>query len=634
MLTKTHLQQLIPQRLTELRKRLEERIWTREEIPFRLAMTGPRAVHRNLEEARTERLEAIESFPFVWGRKFDQAWFRLELPDGVFGSSMYLLWDDEGEATLYADGLPWYGFDAGHHRAPLPEEPRELWIEGTCVRTGVWVNDGKSLSEEGSTHRGVSIWRRNELAWTTYWDYRILLDVLEFEYKRFLPESNDWNRGNGLHQQIFRISPLFRRIMRGLDAFADTYDHRGFRAASELKNLYRELPASSASLKGILTGHAHLDLVWHWPERIGEAKAVHTFATANRLLETYPEFRFAYSQPASYDAVTRRSPELMRVVREKIQAGSWEATGGSDVESDTQLPCGEALARSFMIGQERFRELRGEVSRVLWLPDVFGYSACLPQILKQTGIPWFFTTKLTWGTVHRFPYSSFRWQGHDGSEVLVHVSQEVGYNGTVDLPSLKKMEECQMEAGIHNEFLAPTGYGDGGGGVTPEILERARRVRDLCGMPRCEWGGIEDFFARMEPQREQLPTWQGELYLEYHRGVQTTHGAYKAAFRGAERALQVWEAAHSVISGGPVETDIWRRVIFCQFHDAIPGSSIQEVYEEQVPELEELQATCLRRASASLGKGPRRRLFNPSPMAQTLVLEGGLIDLPPLSCRP
>ncbi|MFO7725524.1 MAG: glycoside hydrolase family 38 C-terminal domain-containing protein [Oceanipulchritudo sp.] len=633
MLTQSHLQQLIPQRLTELRGRLEKRIWTREEMPFRLAMTGARARHRTLAEARSEPLERIESFPFVWGRKFDQAWFQLEIPEAAFGPGKYLLWDDEGEATLHADGLPWYGFDAGHHLAPLPEEKRDLWIEGTCIRTGVWVNDGKSLSEEGSTHRGLSLWRRNERAWTTYWDYRILLDVMEFEYKRFLRESNDWDRGNGLHQQIFRISPLFRRIMRGLDAFADAYDHRGFRAGSLLKTLYRELPASSASLKGILTGHAHLDLVWHWPERIGEAKAVHTFATANRLLETYPEFRFGYSQPASYDAVARRAPALMEAVRDKIRAGTWEATGGSDVESDTQLPCGEALARSFMIGQERFRELRGEASRVLWLPDVFGYSACLPQILRQAGIPWFFTTKLTWGTVHRFPYSSFRWQGHDGSEVLVHVSQEVGYNGTVDLPSLKKMEECQVEAGIHNEFLVPTGYGDGGGGVNEEILERARRVGDLCGMPRCEWGGIEAFFARMEPLREMLPTWQGELYLEYHRGVQTTHGTYKAAFRAAERSLQVWEAAQSVVSGGPVDTDIWRRVIFSQFHDAIPGSSIQEVYDEQVPELQEIHSTCMRRACGSLGKGPRRRLFNPSPMARTHVLEEGLIDLPPLTCR-
>jgi alpha-mannosidase len=348
----------------------------------------------------------------------------------------------------------------------------------------------------------------------------------------------------------------------------------------------------------------------------------------------YPEFRFGYSQPASYDAVARRSPELMAAVRKKIASGNWEATGGSDVESDTQLPCGEALARAFVIGQERFADLRGDPSRVLWLPDVFGYSPCLPQILRQTGIPWFFTTKLTWGTVHRFPFSSFRWRGHDGSEVLVHVSQEVGYNGTVNLPEVKKMEECQQEGGIHNEFLVPTGYGDGGGGVSPEILERARRVRDLCGMPRCEWGTIEGFFEQLEPLREELPSYQGELYLEYHRGVHTTHGDYKAAFRRAERALQLWEAAHSVTGRGPVDTGPWRRVIFCQFHDAIPGSSIREVYEEQVPELEGIHETAMRQAVSSMGSGRRTRLFNPLALPRRVLLEGGLLDLPPLGCEP
>lgn len=631
MLATTHLQQLIPQRLIELRKRLDQAIWSAVDLPVAVSMTAPRQAYLNYPEAKRAKLTAVKSFPFVWGRKWEQAWFRLEVPKAALKAGLYLLWDDEGEATLYVDGLPWYGFDSAHHRAPLPAKAREIWIEGTCSRTGIWCNDGKSLSAKGSTHRGVSFWKRDETAWQTYWDFCILLDLLEFEYRRHLTAADDWNRGNGLHQPVFRVSALFRRILRGLDAFVDRFDHDGYAAAPLLKKLYKELPATSASLKGILTGHAHIDLVWLWPERIGESKALHTFSIANRLMEQYPEFKFGYSQPASYDAVQRRSPELMQVVRDKIKAGQWEATGGSDVESDTQLPCGEALARAFVIGQERFSDIRGgSPSRTLWLPDVFGYSPCLPQILRQTGVSWFFTTKLTWGTVHRFPYSSFRWRGHDGSEVLVHVSQEVGYNGTVNLQDIKKMEECQQEAGIHNEFLVPTGFGDGGGGVTPESLERARRVRDLCGMPRCEWGGIEDFFERLEPLRPQLPVWQGELYLEYHRGVQTTHGDYKAAFRAAERGLQLWEAANALTGSGSVDTNAWRRVIFTQFHDAIPGSSIREVYEEQIPELEGITQRCRKEAMAAFGKGRKAALFNPLAMPVTVESNGKLVDLPPL----
>lgn len=628
------LQKLIPQRLTEAERRLEKALWQPVEVAVNMSMTEPQCEHLGFEQARELSLHAAPAFPFTWGRKFDQAWFRLEFPDGYPPVGTYLYWNDEGEATLYADGLPWYGFDAGHHRAPLPDQPADLWVEGVCVRTGVWVRDGRKLSDDGSCHRGMTFWKRDEQAWEVYWDYKILIDLLKLEYERCLPEK-DWNRGSGFRQEIFRISPLFRRVMRGLDRFVDAYDHGEPAAGKLLKALYAGLPASSASLKAVLTGHAHIDLVWLWPERVGDAKAVHTFATANRLLEMYPEFRFAYSQPASYDAVARRSPKLMNAVREKISKGIWEATGGADVESDTQLPCGEALARSFLVGQERFQDLRGETSRVLWLPDVFGYSPCVPQILQQSGIPWFFTTKLAWGNVHRFPYSSFRWQGHDGSEVLCHVSQEVGYNGDINLAELTKMEECQQEAGIHNEFLVPTGYGDGGGGVNPEVLERARRVRDLCGLPRGEWDRIEDFFARLEPLRPQLPLWQGELYLEYHRGVQTTHGDYKAAFRAAERSLQVLEAAHALSGAGAVDQNLWRRVILCQFHDAIPGSSIREVYEEQIPELRELVDDAQREAVLKLGgTGEASALFNPIALARTVVHGDKLLDLLPLSITP
>ena len=630
MLPRTSLQQLIPQRLTELRKRLHASIWERTGHEVRVSMGQPRDRHVPYVEARKERLRPLKQLPVTWGPMWAQAWFRLEMPKAALREGLWLYWDHEGESTLYADGLPWYGIDAAHHRAPLPAKAREIWVEGTCCRTGIWLNDGKSLSPEGSTLREVSLWRRNEETWRTYWDFCVLLDLLEFEYRRDLTLQEDWDRGNGYHQPVFRVSPLFRRLLRGLDAFADAFDHEGCRAASRLRKLYAELPATSASLKGILTGHAHIDLVWLWPERIGDAKAVHTFATANRLMEDYPEFRFGYSQPASYDAVARRSPELMAEVKKRIRAGQWEATGGSDVESDTQLPCGEALARAFVIGQERFRELRGDPSRVLWLPDVFGYSPCLPQILRQTGVSWFFTTKLTWGTINRFPYSSFRWQGHDGSEVVVHVSQEVGYNGDVNLADLKKMEDCQQEAGIHNEFLVPTGYGDGGGGVNPEILERARRVRDLCGLPRCEWGTIEGFFERLEALRDELPVWKGELYLEYHRGVQTSHGDLKAAFRAAERGLQAWEAANALNGRGEIDTLAWRRLIFSQFHDAIPGSSIREVYEEMVPELERLAKRGQGAAREAFGEGRKTALFNPLAFPRTIELKGKLLDLPAL----
>jgi alpha-mannosidase len=638
MLPKTQLQQVIPQRIIELASRMEAAIWSPVAVPLTVEATAPRDAFCNLDAARKAKRSPVTQFPHVWGRLWQQRWFRLQLPANVDRAGLYLQWRDQGEATLYADGVPWYGFDPAHLYAPLPTDTRDLWIESTCARTGIWVPNAGTISPEGSVMLAPQCARRNDAAWAAYWDIRVLLDLLELEYQTHLPTANDWGRGPGYHSPVFSISPLFRKLLRRLDAFADAYDHEGLVAAPLLRAIYRDLPAASASLRAVLTGHAHIDLVWLWPERIGESKAVHTFAIANRLMDLYPEFVFGYSQPCSYEAVERRSPLLMNAVRQRIREGRWEATGAMYVESDTQLPCGEALARSIVLGQERFSTLRdGQPSRVLWLPDVFGYSPCLPQILRQCGVPWFFTTKLTWGTIHRFPYSSFCWQGHDGSEIVAHVSQEVGYNGTVSLPELRRHELAQQEAGIHDEFLVPTGWGDGGGGVTPEMLERARRTANLCGVAQCGWGGIEDFFSRLQSLASQLPVWRGELYLEYHRGVQTTHGDLKQAFRAAERALQTLEAAHAVGGKGPVDSALWQRLVFSQFHDAIPGSSIREVYEELVPELLAITAAGPQLAAKALAaKRGSQCLFNPLavPLRITLPDQGTVADLPPLAGLP
>ncbi|MEI9999992.1 MAG: hypothetical protein WDO13_12960 [Verrucomicrobiota bacterium] len=205
----------------------------------------------------------------------------------------------------------------------------------------------------------------------------------------------------------------------------------------------------------MLTGHAHIDLVWLWPEKTGEYKARHTFATMSRLIDHYPEFVFGYSQTASYDAVKRSAPKLADQVKKRIAAGRWDPVGALEVESDTLMACGEALARSFRLGQEGFRRLQGRPSRVLWIPDVFGYCGSLPQIMRQSGVDYFFTTKLTWSNINRFPYSSFRWVGIDGSEVVVHVTQENGYNQAVTAQELRTGAKAYRQSDVHDEFLAP-----------------------------------------------------------------------------------------------------------------------------------------------------------------------------------
>ncbi|MCD8481203.1 MAG: alpha-mannosidase [Verrucomicrobia bacterium] len=608
-------------------------------MKFKLYQSPARPDAHGLSDVHADAWRQINSFPWVWGRLFQQCWFRLEYETPAASDDLWMQWNDQAEATLHHENLPWYGVDPAHRRAPLPKGAAVLHVESVCVQTGIWIAGATGIGTGGSHFTGIQFFNRDALAWETYHDLAVLLDILRAEYRAFCGEELghvDQNTRNPL----IKISPLFRRLQTRLDKAVDAFDRHGISAMSTiLKEIYRDFPAAPHSLEAILTGHAHIDLVWLWPERVGEFKAVHTFATMNRLLKSYPEFRFGYSQPASYEAVGKRAPKLLEAVKDHIAAGQWEATGATYVESDTQLACGEALARSFVLGQKGFAHLRGTISKVLWIPDVFGYAPCLPQLMLATGCEAFFTTKLTWSAVNRFPYSSFNWRGHDGSEVLVHLTQAYGYNGTVDINDLRKGADFHQQAGVHDEFLVPTGYGDGGGGVTENMLERARRFASITGAPQTRWGTIEGFFERLQPLRPQLPTWQGELFLEYHRGVHTTHGELKYNFRKLEASLQMWEAAKAVIGGGAIPEKFWKRLVFAQFHDYIPGSSIAEVYLEANHELSSLRSEALREASQCLkssGLESTDCLFNPLAVEITLADEsaGKIAQLPAFSGTP
>ncbi|MEY4749182.1 MAG: hypothetical protein RIQ60_1396 [Pseudomonadota bacterium] len=643
MLPANPLLQLVPARVSAVLARLRDRIWS-DAGSVLLEAGAPQAAHRPWARARREPLSAVTRLPEHWGRLWDQRWFRLTpQPDAAArpagasaegaNDTLYLRWDDQAEATLYVDGLPHYGFDPVHHHAPLDaalcDGQHELWIEAVACQTGIWIEGATGLDPAGSKLRGARLLRRDDVAWGLYHDLAVLDDLLRLLLRReYGPEAAQHFQGFGTRPVVGAVDPLLRRLLRELDAIVDAYqsggDSGGERdgcAAGRARaaQTYAALRAAPTALTAVLTGHAHLDLVWLWPEVVGEFKAVRTFAIANRLMEVYPEFRFGYSQPASYAAVERRSPEMMAVVRQRLASGQWDATGATEVESDTVLACGEALARSFLIGQRRFEALRGSPARVLWLPDVFGYSPCLPQIMRQCGVDYFYTTKLSWSAVTAFPHTSFVWRGHDGSEVLTHLGCRLGYNQTAEATHLDMNAREHRQSDVHAEFLAPTGYGDGGGGSTEAMCERARRSADLAGLPRTAWGNIEPFFDRLATRRAQLPTHQGELYLEYHRGTYSTHAAVKLGLRQAERALQVHEAVRCATGAGPIDEAAWRRVVFAQFHDYIPGSSIHEVYVQACAELSAIAQGAQAAAVAELADGRAQAdgapaaLFNPLP---------------------
>ncbi len=638
MLPASPLLQLVPARVATTLESLRGRIWQDlAALPAMATASSPR--HRTFDEAKREKLKPVHP-PVYWGKLWDQRWWKITVPPAFAKrGDLYLAWDDPSEATLHIGGMPYYGFDPVHKHAPLPRGARELWMESVVCQTGIWLPEGSGLEPEGSRFRGARLVRRDDEVWGLYHDLLVLDDLVREELKETLGAQASQLSGWGKRPELTAATPLARRLLRALEEGIDALESEGVPAARRrLARAYRELPAAPTAMHAVLTGHAHIDLVWLWPERVGDFKAVHTFATANRLMERYPEYKFGYSQPASYEAVGRRSPRMMEAVRRRIRAKRWDAEGATEVESDTLLACGEALARSFLLGQKGFAKLKGSPSRILWLPDVFGYSPCLPQIMRQTGVDYFYTQKLSWSALTRFPHSSFVWRGHDGSEVLCHISQTGGYCLAAKPAEMRAIERVHAQSDVHHEVIAPTGYGDGGGGTSEEMCERARRMSNLAGLPRAEWGNIEPFFRRLDRIRGKLPVYQGELYLEYHRGTYTTHADIKAGMRAAERALQIEEAVHCATRGGPVSEEAWRRVVFAQFHDYIPGSSIHEVYDEARIELCNLADAAMKNARRRLIRsGSAPSLFNPLPRPRLHLIGSGkdgavrAVQVPPLA---
>ena len=352
-------------------------------------------------------------------------------------------------------------------------------------------------------------------------------------------------------------------------------------------------------------GHTHIDVAWLWDIYQTRHKAVRTFATMLKLMEQYPEFKFMSSQAQLYQFVKEDQPELFERLRKAVVSGRWEAEGGMWVEADCNLSGGEALVRQFLYGNDFFETEFGKRSRVLWLPDVFGYSAALPQILKKSGIDYFMTSKLSWSEYNLSPYDTFLWKGIDGSEVLTHFtpSREYNlegnyerhddlqffttYNAMLEPNQIKGGWQRFQQKGIDNHFLVSYGFGDGGGGSTEWMIENARRMRGpVAGVPAVRQTFARDFFEQLDKRvsgNKRLPKWSGELYLEYHRGTYTSQAKNKRNNRKLEIALR--DAEYWLTKAGlPWPQDelrlIWRDMLTLQFHDILPGSSIHKVYED------------------------------------------------------
>lgn len=595
----------------------------------------------------TEALAARYS-PFLpgqqWGSPWSTTWFRArgEVPATWAGRRVEAVFDlgfvggrpgDQAEALVYDEvGRPIKGVAPRNQYVPVANpavggERVSLLIEAAANPDILADDFTPTLLGDLSTAPAEPLYRfaRAELAVLdeTVWHLMLDAEVLS-ELMRELPITE----------------PRRHEILRALESMLDVLDigdvaGTAAAARAELADvLVRPAHASAHTVSAV--GHAHIDCAWLWPVRETVRKTSRTFANVTALAAEYPEFVFASSQAQHYAWIKERNPEIYRRIHDAVKAGQWVPVGSMWVEPDGNLPGGEALARQLIYGKRYFIDEFGIETNGVWLPDSFGYTAAFPQLAKLAGTRWFLTQKLSWNQVNRLPHHTFWWEGIDGSRVFTHFPPIDTYNATFQGAKLALAVRNYAEKGRGTRSLAPFGHGDGGGGPTREMLEKARRLRDLEGSPKVVIESPDTFFAAAQAEYPEAPVWSGELYLELHRGTFTSQARGKAGNRRAEHLLreaELWAATGSIHTGFPYPHEdldrLWKTVLLHQFHDILAGTSIGWVHREAeatyarvTAELEEIIAAA---TGALAGQGPDTLVFNGGPCdrAEVVTLPDG-----------
>ena len=540
--------------------------------------------------------------------------------------------------------MHWYGPDIHYwFRADVtvPEsfDGKPLWMH-VCTQIDEW-DDGKNpqflLFVDGKVTQGIDMNHRDVLltrcakAGETYrlelqaytgilhTEFNLIVDLREID-----PEIQGLYYDLAVPLQAFpRLEPDgkprrdLERVLNDAVNLLDLrhpYDGNFYQSVSEARAflkqaLYTDL-AGDDDVIATCIGHTHIDVAWWWTVAQTREKVCRSFATVLKLMEEYPDYKFMSSQPQLYYFLKERYPELYEQIKKRVAEGRWEPEGGMWVEADCNLTSGESLVRQFLYGKRFFKEEFGVDNRILWLPDVFGYSGALPQIMAKCGIDYFMTTKLAWNQFNKMPYDTFRWRGIDGTEILTHLITTLGvgqdekdffttYNGMLHPDAILGGWHRYQQKDINNDILISYGYGDGGGGPTREMLETSSRMdKGIEGVPKVRQAFARTYFDELKERVEgnkRLSTWEGELYFEYHRGTYTSMARNKRSNRKAELHMMDLELlgvlADPKVAYPDAELDgLWHGILINQFHDILPGSSIHEVYEVTKKEYEEMEA--------------------------------------------
>ncbi len=555
----------------------------------------------SMEEALNGNFAPVET-GFTWGRTWEYCWFKgsVVLPKEAEGERIVLNLNPGGESVIFVNGK---GF--GTYRADWVDMPHHYMEDNVlafCGKEGerydvlmeTYAGHFYEESPDGGCATGPVLpgafadpkkeGERSTLGKCTFGIWN------EAAYQLFM----DVDTLNRLLDTLDETSLRAAKIAKALEQFTlivDFEQPRDKRIASYLEAreaLRPVMEAKNGSTAPVFyaVGNAHLDLAWLWPMAETYRKTERTFAAQLRLIEEYPEYKFIQSQPASYEMCKKYYPELFARIKEAVKGGQWIADGAMWVEPDTNMASGEALIRQLIHGKRYYKEEFDVDSEILWLPDTFGYTAALPQILKGCGVNYLVTQKIFWSYNEgdQFPYHYFTWRGMDGSEIVSFLPTSYTYR--TNPTEANNIWKNRTQVQDLDAFLMPFGYGDGGGGPARDFVEYAKRQEDLEGGVKVKMAGPMEFFKDMEAQGGPVNTYVGELYFSAHRGTYTAQAMVKKNNRISELVMREMEFWSSLAMGAGMTYELetadalWKELLLHQFHDILPGSSIAKVYVE------------------------------------------------------
>ncbi len=556
------------------------------------------------------------NLPHPYGEEFTSFWFRATavVPESIDGEDVFLYARPQSDSLVFLDGKPEGALNLHHERIRIVEkagggEKMEISLEsyGGHYYPGCHPSEGRTvvLTLGKTIPDYPNVFLNGELQVKEEEIYDLYYNAYALYETALVLEKNSLRRATilkGLFDALINIHQL---------GDIDRLKTECLTASRQLKPLL-EAKNGDTWQKVYITGHAHIDHAWLWPIAETDKKVARTFANMCRYAEEYPEFTFLQSQPAQLESVEKNYPEIFERIKDTFKKGQWEPNGGMWVEADCNIPSGESLIRQFMYGRKTTRKLLDYTGDCLWLPDVFGYSAALPQILKSCGIKYFVTSKINWNDTTRFPYDKFVWEGIDGTSIqtLFIPDSPGGYNGSATPANINESWCNIQHKEVQKSFIKSIGEGDGGGGTHRSDLEMARRLTDLEGTSRVEWKNLSDSLEDIFDNYRELPKWKGELYLELHRGTYTSQARTKRYNRKLEFQLSRVEMLYSLISilktgslSYPEEQldRLWKNLLTHQFHDIIPGSSINVVYQDAEKEYSNMEKELLLLEKEAMG---------------------------------